>query len=353
MTAQKRKELLKRLGSLLVGTLIALVVGEVAVRIVASQSLIYNIEMVRYAKELKEPDPQGQISHVHRTNASAHLMGVDIALNSLGHRSPELAPQKDPHKKRVFVLGSSVTMGWGVDDGKVFTSLVKDRFEKERPQGPDVGIELANAGIGNYNTIAQSVLFARQYPVVKPDLVVLHYFISDPEPRPPGKNSLLLRHSYFAAYLYDRFRTIGLAAEGKTDLFKYYSEIYDDKNPYWTDTLNRISAMRDAAAKDHVPFLIMLVPDFHNLAKDTPYGALYAKMEKGFTERGINTVNTFTEFQKRYGGNESALWIKADDPHPNALGHELMAELLYDYLAKPGAFTLDNLDGGSRAAQHP
>src|SRR5947209_903259 len=76
-----KKQIAQRIASLVVGTLLALVVGEIAVRIVASQSLIYNIEMVRYAKELKEPDPRGEVSHVHRANASAHLMGVDIALN--------------------------------------------------------------------------------------------------------------------------------------------------------------------------------------------------------------------------------------------------------------------------------
>jgi lysophospholipase L1-like esterase len=337
--AKKRKELLRKAAQLLVGLVIAGVVGEVVVRIVAASTLIYNIEMVRYAKELKMPDPQGEISHVHRPNASAHLMGVDVALNSLGHRSPELTAPKPATTKRVLVLGSSVTMGWGVTDAQVFTALVSRRFATEKPQGPDVALEIANAGIGNYDTKAQATLFGRQYPVVKPDLVVLHYFISDPEPRPPAKNSIVLRESYLAAYFYDRFRTLGLAAQGHNDLFKHYSDVYDDQYPYWTAALERIVAMRDAAARDHVPFVVMLIPDFHNLANGTPYGALYEKMYKGFTERGITTINTFPEFQKRYGGNESDVWIQRDDPHPNAKGHELMAELLYGYLATPGAFS--------------
>jgi lysophospholipase L1-like esterase len=335
----RAKEILRRIGSLLVGTVIALVMGEAVVRVMASRSLIYNIEMVRYAKELKEPDPRGEVSHVHRTNASAHLMGVDIALNSLGHRGPELINPKPADKKRVLVLGSSVTFGWGVPLEGVFTSIVQKRFETEHPDGATT-LEFANAGIGNYNTTAQTTLFNRQYPVVKPDLVVLHYFISDPEPRPPARNSLILRHSFFAAYCYDRIKTIGLAAEGKTDLFKHYSEVYDDGQPYWTDTLNRIATMRDQAAKDGVPTLIMIIPDFHNLANGTPYESLYAKMEKGFSDRKLTTINTVPVYQKRYAGKESELWIQPDDPHPNAKGHEVMADVLYDSLSKPGAFAL-------------
>src|SRR5260221_14620786 len=65
-----KRSIRQQLQSLVVGILIALLVGEVAVRIMASQSLIYNIEMVRYAKELKMPDPRGEVSHVHRPNAT-------------------------------------------------------------------------------------------------------------------------------------------------------------------------------------------------------------------------------------------------------------------------------------------
>lgn len=330
---------LRGLASLAFGIALALLMGEVAVRIMAAETLIYNIEMVKYAKELKMPDPRGEVSHVHRPNASAHLMGVDISLNSLGHRNPELPPRA-PGEKRVLVLGSSVTMGWGVPLEQTFTSLVEQRFNKELPLGPGTRIAIANAGIGNYNTFAQSRLFARQYPEVKPDLVVLHYFISDAEPRPPARNSAVLRYSYLADYCYDRFRTLALAAQGKSDLFKYYSAIYDDSQPYWNETLSEIVGMRDRAAADGVPFFVIIIPDFHNLRPGSPYGSLYAKMEQGFLRRGIRTINTFPIFQEKYGGEESELWIQRDDPHPNAKGHALMADLLYDEVSKPTAFVL-------------
>ncbi len=311
---------------------LAFALGEIAVRVAASRVLIYNIEMVRYATQLKMPDPTGEVSHVHRPNASAKLMGVDITLNSLGHRSKELTPTRSPNLKRVFVLGSSVTMGWGVPAEKVFTSWAEDRINNQHVLGKDVKVEFANAGIGNYNTRAQHKLFKDQYARIKPDAVVLHYFISDAEPRPPGRNSIILRYSYFAAYVYDRVRMVGLRASGKTDLFKYYSDIYKDENPYWKETLGLVADMQKTAAADKVPFMIMIVPDFHNLGKDSPYATIYAKIEAGFKALGIHTTNAFPVFQQRYGGHESDLWIQPDDPHPNAKGHELMGELLVNDL---------------------
>jgi lysophospholipase L1-like esterase len=336
---KKWKQIRDRAGALLFGLVLTAVLGEIIIRVAASQVHIYNLEMVRYAKELKMPDPRGEVSHVHRPGASARLMGVDVALNALGQRGPDLPP-KSPDRKRVLVLGSSVTMGWGVPFEQVFTSVVERRFNEERPLGPGTALEIANAGIGNYNTFAQSRLFARQYPVVKPDLVLVHYFISDAEPRPPGRSSFILAHSDLAAYCFDRVRTVGLAVEGKNDLFKYYSDIYAEPNPYWKDTLSELAEMRDVVAKDGVPFVVMIIPDFHNLGASSPYGPLYEKIADGLAARGITRVNTFPAFQARYGGQETALWIQRDDPHPNARGHALMAELFYDHVSKPGAFSL-------------
>ena len=39
-------------------------------------------------------------------------------------------------------------------------------------------------------------------------------------------------------------------------------------------------------------------------------------------------------FQKEFGDDVSKLWIQSDDPHPNASGHALMAQILYNYLVE-------------------
>ena len=58
------------------------------------------------------------------------------------------------------------------------------------------------------DTYFQYKLFQNQYPVVKPDMVVLHYFISDVEPRSMGRNNPILKHSFLADYFFDRFSNI-------------------------------------------------------------------------------------------------------------------------------------------------
>ena len=317
-----------------VATLVTLVLGEIIIRCVASVHHIYNIEMVKYAKELKMRDPSGVVSHVHRPSASAHLMGVDISLNSLGNRGPELSDPKKPGCKRVLVMGSSITMGWGVPFDEVFTSVAGQRLNTEKPFGPGVSFEFANAGIGNYNTWFQSRLFLREYPVVKPDVVVLHYFISDVQPRTMGRDSFILKHSYLAAFCFDRWTLTKIRFGGQhKDLFTFYKDLYADDSEPWKQTQKQIKEMHDLCAKDGVPFVIMIIPDIHDLSPGTPYQPLYAKMETAFKGLQIPTVNTFGAFQKEFGDDVTKLWIQSDDPHPNAKGHALMADILYHWMA--------------------
>jgi hypothetical protein len=331
----KRRELLFGLVFIFIATIVTLALGEIVIRVIASQHLIYNIEMVKYAKELKMRDPQGEVSHVHRPSSSAHLMGVEISLNSLGDRGPELQNPKIPDCKRVLVMGSSITMGWGVPFEKTFTATTESLLNSNKPFGPKISFEFVNAGIGNYNNYFQYKLFQRQYPVVKPDMVVLHYFISDVQPRGMGRDSFILRDSYLAAFFFDRWSQIKLKFSGQyKDLFTFYQDLYADDSQPWKQTQQQISEMRDLTAKDGVPFLVMIIPDIHDLSPGTPYKNLYAKMEAAFKAMNIPTVNGFDAFQKDFGDDVSKLWIQSDDPHPNANGHALMAKILYNYLAE-------------------
>lgn len=323
----------------LAATLVTLALVEGAVRVITSRTLIYNIEMVKYARELKQPDPTGVVSHVHRPSRRTTLMGVDVALNALGDRGPELVEPKPAGTRRVLVLGSSVTMGWGVPFDSVFTTVAQQRLNTEQPFGPDVRFEFVNAGIGNYSTAFQHELFRAQYPLVKPDLVVLNYFISDVQPRSKGRDNLLLKYSYLAAWGFDRYSQWQFARQGK-DLFSHYADFYADGSEPWIATQRHILEMRGTLAADGVPLVVMIVPDIHDLSAGSPFQPLYALMERTFRGAGLDVVNTVAAFQQRFGSDVASLWIQSDDPHPNAAGHALMADQLVTHLVRVNPLSL-------------
>ncbi len=323
----------------LVATLVTLALVEGAVRVITSRTLVYNIEMVKYARELQQPDPRGVVSHVHQPSRRATLMGVDVALNALGDRGPELVEPKPAGTRRVLVLGSSVTMGWGVPFDSVFTTVTQQRLNTEQPFGPDVRFEFVNAGIGNYSTAFQHELFRAQYPLVKPDLVVLNYFISDVEPRSKGRDNLLLKYSYLAAWGFDRYSQWQFSRQGK-DLFSHYAGFYADGAAPWIATQRHIREMRDTLAADGVPPVVMIVPDIHDLSAGSPFQPLYEQMDRTFRSAGLDVVNTVDAFRQRFGSDVSSLWIQRDDPHPNAAGHALLADQLVTHLVRANPLSL-------------
>lgn len=329
---ERRRNALQAAIFMAVAFSLTLVLGELAIRLVASYKLIYNLEMVKYAKELKMPDPEGVVSHVHRPNRSARLMGVDVTLNSMGNRSPELSPVKAPGSRRIFVLGSSLTLGWGVTVDRIFTSLIEQRLNADKPLGSATSFEVVNSGIGNYNTYFQNRLFHRQYPRIKPDVVVLNYFVSDVEPRGRGRNNPILKYSYLAAYFFDRFAILKFSLDKTFSLFGHYEALYQEDSVPWRETREQVADMRDTAARDAMPFVIAIIPDIHDLSRGGPYGPLYGKIERQFLAMNIPTANMFGAFQEKFGDDVSTLWVQRDDPHPNELGHALIADELYRFL---------------------
>ena len=312
---------------LLCSMLFSLFVGEIIVRYISSEKLIYNIEMAKYAKTLKTIDPNKKASHIHKKNTSANLMGVEIKLNSLGHRSPELNQVKLNNEIRTFVLGSSVTMGWGVEFSNVFSEIASKKLNNNS----NVEYSFANAGIGNYNNKFQYALFKKQFKKVNPDIVLLHYFISDAEERPIEKNNVIFKYSYLAAFLFDRLNTLQFMFKEDTTLFNYYNLIYKDNSIEWKNTIKRIIKMKNFLKYNDTRFLIMIIPDFHSLDTGNKLNFIYKKIEEEFKSQNIEVINTYKNFQEKFGDNPQELWVQKDDPHPNHKGHKLMADKLYNF----------------------
>ena len=57
-------------------------------------------------------------------------------------------------------------------------------------------------------------------------------------------------------------------------------------------------------------------------------------MAREFCEaEGIEYVDLLSQFR---GRNEEALWVHPTDQHPNHIGHQLMAEGIYEHFHKTG-----------------
>ena len=75
-----------------ISLILGLLAAEVFLRVKNSSMTNYDIEMWRYANELKQKSDDPSIDFDHRRSQSALLQSTEIRLNSWGLRGPEIAP---------------------------------------------------------------------------------------------------------------------------------------------------------------------------------------------------------------------------------------------------------------------
>jgi lysophospholipase L1-like esterase len=264
-------------------------------------------------------------------------MGAKVALNGLGHRNPDLASPKPANEFRIHVIGSSIAMGWGVQQERTFTALLERRLN-DGGSG-ERRFRLINAGVGNYNVRYSVELLKRQIDVTHPDLVVLQYYINDAEGSPTRRDNELVKYSYFFAMLYVRLKSmLQLMAGNLTD---YYGNLYRDGNPGWEDAVKALRELESLTRRRGIDLVALLVPEIHDLSDDSPYPPIYRQIGKTFDALDIPLVSAYEPFRQRFGNDPSGAWIAWDDPHPSAEGHEVMAKVLYqeikDILISDGA----------------
>ncbi len=101
--------------------------------------------------------------------------GVPFTLNSLGLRGREIGERR-PGTPRVFCLGDSFTAGKGVRDGESFPDVLERELCRRLVDRP---VEVVNGGVIAYGTDQQAGLLRRLGPALRPDVVVVAFFVGN------------------------------------------------------------------------------------------------------------------------------------------------------------------------------
>lgn len=292
--------------------------AELLVRLKNSDQKNYNVEMWRYSRLLKVQSEDARLGHEHRLNKSAKLQGVEIRLNSYGLRGPE--PDLDNRKKRILFLGSSNTLGWGVPEEETMTGILQKELS-------DKAVVL-NAGIGNYNAERYVSLFEKKLRALKPDVVVVHYFIRDAEVLPPGRNNFLLRHSQLTVLFYHMIQQQMNRTNTVEKLTSYYGDMYEKDAPGFQMMMRSLTELKRMADEDGFSVILAMTPEIHQM-DPYPFHFVDDKMSQVARSLGWEFVNLYEPLRTV---STKDLWAMPGDPHINARGHRLMAETLKPYL---------------------
>lgn len=310
--------------TVVVSITVAVGLGEGFLRFKNRSMTNYDIEMWRYSSLLKVPSDNPIMDFDHARSKSAELQNVEIRLNELGLRGDAVAAPA-PGVRRILVLGASIALGWGVAEADTFSVRLQKRLEQDGGK-----VQVLNGGIGNYNAERYVTRFFTELAPLKPTDLVVHYFLRDAEPLAPASRNVLLKHSQFAVTLWVAYHRLFDAA-GETSLVDHYRRIYDRNAPGFVTMKASLKALAEHGRAEHMRLYLAMTPDIHNLV-DYRLGFAHDAMREVAQELGYEYVDLLPALAGR-PANE--LFAMPGDPHPNALGHKLMADALYPVLALP------------------
>lgn len=323
---------MKKLFALLCGLTVGLGVAELALRYVPSaiHTRVVRDEYVATRAVLQnlfgEPDADSRLGFHMKPGAKGIFANrefhTSVRFNSLGLRGPEVPAKKTG--RRILVLGDSMTVGWGVEEGDTFTT----QMARERPRW-----QFINAGVSGYGTVSESTLLERLGKRLKPDDILVVFYPND-----PIESSILPRLGKSTAAL-SRWDSYYVARASRILLHQFlepslpYPYYFGTNAEMWQKTQTALRDMRDWAAgnKSRIGFVYMPLKD--EMGEEMPVGYRKKFLEDcRFTESACLDLTPALQHAARF----MTLYFKIDE-HLTPVGHRVVARTISEWLEKSGS----------------
>ncbi|MCC9620711.1 hypothetical protein LPB41_03320 [Thalassospira sp. MA62] len=305
----------------LCGLVLACAAGEGLVRIATADQKNYLVEMWRYATLLKQKSDDPAVGHEHIPGASARLQGVDVSINSLGMRGPEV-DLTAPGDNRVVIIGDSVAMGWGVPEEDTLRGQLADRL------GPDT--DVMTTGVGNMN-LSQIIAHWLHYSEeLTPKTVVVLATARAPVLQKADDAGWLVRHSQLYALIVSFAEMAASNSTGEEALVDSYRNIWTE-GPGLAAMDGAMDRLKADQEKHGYRVVVLLVPEPHSFA---PYrfGFINQILAAKVEERNWTFVDPVPVMQSAPAEH---YWVTSSDVHPNAEAFKIFADLLVPVLTAP------------------
>ena len=346
-TSTRRRRLHRGLG-LLVGSVVALLIGEVVVR-------AFDLPprpLPPLAAGYYELSPNRLLKYRFRPGTTPEEIAEPgdhrgFQINSAGFRDVEHSLAKPDGCFRIVVLGDSITAGVGVEDlDAVFTRRLERLLNDG---GGDVSYEVINLGVGGYHTLQEAETLLVTGLRYQPDHVVVIFCVNDVawdadgqvledlrRQLPPAQQSVLLNGWRSTGWIK------GLVSKSRLCFFAYHR--FSSLEPFldleWrresrsghvgTPLRLGLKRLESLAAEGGFGCQLFLVPAFDRHFEAYAHVDLHERVrEQAAGHRGVTVVDLLEGF-----GDQAieAAELSHDGLHPNPKGHEILAGLVHRQL---------------------
>ncbi len=268
--------------------------------------------------------------------------GANVSVNSHGLRDQEYPLPKPVATTRIAFLGTSHTMGVGVEDDETFEAVLEKSLNRDAAAaGARQRYELLNFGVGGYGPLQYLHLAEHRVPRFDANIMVVIGHLQDPQLLTGSMAKLL---STGRSLPYPDIELELQAAGIKNGMPA--SVIERQLRPIAERLLALVYARIAAAARDQgaVPVWVFLP-----IAYQDPSAAELARRMHMMREAGLVALSLAGAFD---GRTPHEVQVSDWDTHPNALGHRLLAQRLGDELKRAGLLrTRGTTDGAGPSFQ--
>lgn len=276
-------------------------------------------------------------------NTSLSVRNKLYTMNAHGFRGPDYSSPKSKRVFRIVGLGDSLMWGWGVSDDEYYLSLLSQHLNRSSPDG--YSWEIINTAVPGYNTVMEVETFKEKGLLYQPDLVIIDYVSNDlslPNFIRKEENYFSLQRSlaveFFLSRLNQRHRNFndGLV-DAPLDAFGQSFESDPSRVPaQYKDMIGphayrvAMAELRALGVNHSFPVIVFTHWYMQDFLKD-----MLRDLDLPILEAG----DVLKEYMSKHGIKEyvgSPLTVSNEDPHPSALGHTILAGILYDYLKDSG-----------------
>jgi len=281
----------------------------------------YDTEMWKYSKLLKDKSDNPKINHVHKKNSKAILQNVEIKTNSMGLRNSEedLSEWKTSQKK-ILLIGSSVTLGWGVENKNTISERLNFFSKKD-----NLSWKFMNGGVGNYNAERTVNNFFENLSILGPDIIIYQYFLNDSENLDNYSGNFLTKNFHLGIILW-KFYKLTFDKISFENIYDYYENTY--KNENFKKTKKNLENLKNYCEKNKKTCYIVYTPDiqFIDEKKFDKFSNIIENTSKLYSFKFLD----LSPFLRKK--NKKDLINKYHDNHPNSMAHEIMAREIYNLI---------------------
>ena len=330
----KVKETLINLSLLSFFVLLGLVIVEIFLRYTQQQQ--HQALVQKYQEIEKESLSRKLCAQTAKTPGLIYeIIPNQCGANSHGYFDNEYRYEKAPETKRIIVIGDSIAQGLGLDreGNDAFGKRLEGQLKSDTEQTNK--IEVIVLAVTGYSTSQQLIILQEQALKYDPDLIIWSYVFNDPaHPIYHNANGELGRYFYqpkiqVAHLLSKGFFSINEAIKSIPCDKEYHQQLHC---VYWDKISANINQIGDISQSNNIRVIFLIHPIFEENNDFSQYSLLniHQQLTEAADKAGLIPIDLLEVFEQ-YPSEK--LKLQPQDPwHPNEEGHQIIADVIKDYL---------------------